>query len=213
MVRSVYRAAAGACIAFVIAAQFFLVVGDEPAGEIAVTSIRFFSFFTILTNILAAAALLVPLIAPHSAVSSFLARPSVRTGIAGYIIMVGVVYHLLLRGVSAREGWELTFELMLHYLTPPLYVLDWLLFVSKRAVGWHVGLDALGLPLAYVGWTMVHGALSGWYPYPFVDVPELGYARVLANIIALILAFLVLEVALVGVGRLLAWAYNSNTTK
>ena len=51
-------------------------------------------------------------------------------------------------------------------------------------------------------WTLLHGAVSGWYPYPFLDVSELGYPRTLLNIAGLVLAFLVLELALVGIGRL-----------
>lgn len=210
-IRSAYRAAAGAFTAFVVAMQFWLVVGDEPLGEIAGTALRFFSFFTILTNMLAAAALLVPLLAPRSRAGRFFAQPAVRTAIAGYIVMVGVVYHLMLRGVSGHTGWALTFELMLHYVTPPLYLLDWLLFVPKGEVGWSVGLEALPFPLVYIGWTLAHGAASGWYPYPFVDVVELGYAGALANVLGLILAFLVLELVLVGIGRLLDRAARATT--
>ena len=150
---------------------------------------------------LAAATLLVPLIAPQSSAGKFLARPSVRTAVTGYIIMVGVVYYLLLRDVSQRQGWPLFFEQMLHYVTPPLFVLDWLAFVPKRELNWRVGLGAMGFPLVYLAWTLAHGAATGWYPYPFVDVVELGYPRALANIAGLVLVFLALEVALVGIGR------------
>jgi len=48
---------------------------------------------------------------------------------------------------------------------------------------------------------MVHGAATGWYPYPFLDVADLGYPRVLANIVGLVLVFLILELALPGLGR------------
>ncbi len=44
---------------------------------------------------------------------------------------------------------------------------------------------ALLFPLAYGAWTLAHGAATGWYPYPFVDVVDLGYLRVLANIVGL----------------------------
>ncbi len=65
-------------------------------------------------------------------------------------------------------------------------------------------MSALGFPLAYLVWTVIHGAATGWYPYPFVDVAELGYARAAVNTAGLVLAFLALEMALVGIGRLLA---------
>jgi hypothetical protein len=200
MLSQIYRAAAGAFTLFVVVVQYWLVVRYETLDSMVASSVKFFSFFTILTNILAAAALLVPLIAPHSRLGRFFARPSVRTAIAGYIIMVGTVYYLLLRDLSQRQGWPLILERTLHYVTPPLYLIDWALFVPKRNVDWRVGLAALGFPLAYVTWTLVHGALSGWYPYPFIDVADLGYARTLVNIAGLIAIFLLLEVALVAIG-------------
>ncbi len=201
MLKTIYRAAAGAFIAFAVGMQYWLLVREETAGVMAASSLKFFSFFTILTNVLAAATLLVPVIVPQSSAGKFLARPSVRTAVTGYIIMVGVVYYLLLRDVSQRQGWPLFFEQMLHYVTPPLFVLDWLAFVPKRELNWRVGLGAMGFPLVYLAWTLAHGAATGWYPYPFVDVVELGYPRALANIAGLVLVFLALEVALVGIGR------------
>ncbi len=93
----------------------------------AASSLKFFSFFTILTNVLAAVTLLWPLDrATLHGSGMFLSRPSVRTAVTGYIIMVGVVYYLLLRDLSQRQGWPMFFEYMLHYVTPPLFVLDWL---------------------------------------------------------------------------------------
>jgi hypothetical protein len=203
MLKSTYRAAAGAFTAFAVGMQYWLLVRDEAAGAMAASSLKFFSFFTILINILAAATLLAPLIAPQSSAGRFFARPSVRTAVTGYIIMVGAVYYLLLSDLSQRQGWPMYFERMLHYVTPPLFVLDWLAFVPKQDLNWRVGLRAMGFPLAYLVWTLAHGAATGWYPYPFIDVAELGYPRALANIAGLVLVFLALEVALVGIGRAL----------
>lgn len=204
MLQTLYRAAAGAFTAVCVVAQYWLLVrGDSLAGT-AGSSLRFFSFFTILTNVLAAAALLIPLVAPHSAAGRFLTRPAVRTAVTGYFIMVGVIYYLLLRDLSQRQGWPMFFEYMLHYVTPPLFVIDWLAFVDKRALDWRLGLSALGFPLAYLVWTVIHGAATGWYPYPFIDAAELGYPRASLNTAGLVLVFVALQVALVGIGRLLA---------
>ncbi len=201
MLQTIYRAAAGAFIAFCVAMQYWLLVRGDTFDGMAASSLKFFSFFTILTNILAAAALLLPLIAARSAAGRYLARPSVRTAITGYIIMVGVIYYLLLSGLSQRQGWPMFFEHMLHYVTPPLFVLDWLAFVDKRDLPWRVDLSAMSFPLAYLAWTLLHGAASGWYPYPFLDVSELGYPRAILNIGGLVVVFLALEMALAGIGR------------
>jgi hypothetical protein len=127
----------------------------------------------------------------------------VRTAITGYIVIVGTVYFALLRNLDHATGLRLLFEYVLHYVTPPLFVLDWLLFVPKGEIGWRNGVDSLAFPLVYLGWTLAHGAYGGWYPYPFLDVLELGYGRVLLNTAGLILAFLALELLLVAIDRMI----------
>ena len=41
-------------------------------------------------------------------------------------------------------------------------------------MGW-----AFAWPLAWVAYTFVRGAVTGWYPYPFLDVSEVGYGPAL----------------------------------
>jgi len=199
--RTIFRAVAGVLTLVAVAVQYALLVGGETGAQAVTSSIRFFSFFTILSNLIAAAALLAPVVAPRSVMAAFLERPSVRTAVAGYMIMVGAIYYLLLVGLSHRAGLQLAIEHVLHAVTPPLFVVDWLLFVDKRRLHLGAGLRALLFPLVYVGWTFLHGALSGWYPYPFIDVSDLGYARVLANVAGLVGIFVVLEALLVVIGR------------
>jgi hypothetical protein len=207
-IKSLYRMLAGTFALVSVAVQYWLVVLD--GGALLRGSVHFFSFFTILTNILAAIALLAPVVAPASRLGRFLERPPVRTAIAGYIIVVGAVYYVLLSNTGHAVGWTLFFEHVLHYAMPPLFVLDWLLFVPKGGVPWGTGLACLGFPLVYGVWTLGHGAVSGWYPYPFLDVSELGYPQALLNIAGLVVAFLILELILVGVGRVVACLSGGN---
>lgn len=66
--------------------------------------IVYFSFFTILTNLLVALALTAPLVRTRSAIADFFSNPSVNTGIAASIAVVGIAYALLLgsKGPPAR---------------------------------------------------------------------------------------------------------------
>ncbi|CAN1721169.1 Pr6Pr family membrane protein [Hyphomicrobium sp. 1Nfss2.1] len=201
--KSVYRIGAGAITAALVAAQYWLSVVDAADGALLTRSLKFFSFFTILTNLLAAAALLAPAIAPRSALGRLLDRPGVRTAIAGYMIMVGVVYYLLLVGLSDRQGASLFIEHALHAVTPPLFVFDWLLFVDRRSLDWRIGVRGLTYPLIYLAWVLARGATSGWYPYPFLDVADLGYARVLVNAAGLVAIYIALEAVLVAIARAL----------
>ena len=117
-----------------LALQYALVLtGIQGAGAIT-RSINFFSYFTILVNILAALALTLPWLAPQSALGKFFARPTVRTAIAAYIIIVMTIVYFVLRHLTALQGWDFVADLLLHYVMPVLFVIDWLFLVPKHAV-------------------------------------------------------------------------------
>jgi hypothetical protein len=179
--------------------QYWLMVRGQPPGEVAGLTVRFFSYFTILTNLLAALAFTLPALAPDS----WWSRPTVRGGITVFIAVVMVVYHLLLRATWDPQGLQKVVDYTLHYAVPLLMIADWLLFVRKGGLQWRDAFVWLAFPALYGAWTLLHGALSGFYPYPFMDVGELGYPAVLVNMAGLVLGFLVPGLILVGVDRLL----------
>ncbi len=201
--KTLYRTLAGVLGLVAVAGQYWLGTQGKGGAALPASSVHFFSFFTILTNLLTAAALLAPVVAPESGLGRFLDRPSVRTAIVGYIVIVGTVYYALLRKLDNATGLPLYLEYVLHYVMPPLFVLDWLLFVPKGEIGWRNGVGSLAYPTAYLAWTLAHGAFAGWYPYPFIDVSKLGYGRMLLNSAGLILAFLAVELLLVALDRLI----------
>ena len=60
------------------------------------------------------------------------------------------------------------------------------------------------VPAVYLLWTALHGAFAGFYPYPFLNVNRIGYEQSLMNVGGLIVAFVCLILALVGIGRVLS---------
>ena len=176
-----YRFVAAALGWLALGLQYWLMMTADAPTDPVNRTINFFSFFTILCNILAALAMTAPLIAPNSSLGRFFDKPSVRTALATYIIVVAVTYHLLLRDLWDPQGWQKVADYTLHYVAPALFALDWLVFVPKRDVRWSTALAAMVFPLIYLGWTLYHGSWSGFYPYPFIDVSKLGLERVLMN--------------------------------
>ena len=71
-----------------LALQFWLEVGLPHGRSLIGSTFNFFSYLTILTNTFGALAMLLPLVAPGTALGGFLSRPSVRT-MAGYTLTVG----------------------------------------------------------------------------------------------------------------------------
>jgi hypothetical protein len=165
-------------------------------------SMNFLSYFTILTNILASVAFTLPWLAPQSRPGKFFFRPTVRTAIAAYIIIVMTIVYFVLRHLTDLQGWNFVADLLLHYIMPLLFVIDWLLLVPKQTLKFKDTIVWLAFPIIYLVWTFIHGAFSGFYPYPFLNGAELGNARVLLNEAGLLVIFLVLGFALVTGGRL-----------
>jgi hypothetical protein len=202
-----YRVVVSALGWFAIILQYWLIASTRSGPDLVAWTINYFSFFTTIGNILVALAMTLPWLAPRSRLAQWLLRPSVRTVIVAYIIVVGLVYHLMLRNLYNPQGWRLACVIILHYVIPPLFIIDWLAFVQKRDLSWKILFGALALPVLYVAWTLVHGAVTGFYPYPFINVARFGYAQVLMTIGAMIAAFVCLVLGLVGIGRLSAgWA-------
>lgn len=122
----------------------------------------------------------------------FFRQPTVVTAVTVYIVFVGFAYNLLLRHLWTPSGWRLVLNESLHTLVPVLAASYWLLFVPRFHLKPGHTLWWLVYPLGYLALTMLRGALSDFYPYPFIDVSELGYERVLINASLLLLAFLLL---------------------
>ncbi|WP_448950050.1 Pr6Pr family membrane protein [Labrys neptuniae] len=161
-----------------------------------------FSYFTVLTNTLVA------IVAGACALlgdrESFLTRPGTRTAAALYIIVVGLIFALFLTGLREMSGLTLAVDNILHRVVPVLFGLYWLAFVPKGRLGWRAPLGWLLYPALYVVYSLIYGALTGRYLYPFSDVTALGYTGALANGLAILAGFLALGLILVAVDRALA---------
>lgn len=186
---------------FALALQYWLSITTNPDRTTAELTLNFFSYFTVQINILAALALTAPVLAPNSTLGRFTAGEGFRTAIAMYIAVVGVTYHFLLSHVWDPQGWLFVANGLLHYVMPIVFVLDWLLFVPKGRLRWIDPVKWLSFPLIYVIWTLIHGYASGWWPYWFVNVPELGLSRTGLAFLGLIGFFLVVGTVLVAIDR------------
>ncbi|HWX03926.1 Pr6Pr family membrane protein [Collimonas sp.] len=162
---------------------------------------RMFGYLTILTNVLVAVACTVLLLKPESLPGQYFARPGVQTAVTLYILFVGLGYNLLLRNHAPFTGLHRLSDEGLHTVVPLLYVLYWSLFVNKQGLQAKDSLLWLIYPLAYFVMAMLRGGSSGFYPYPFLNVTNLGYARVMGNAAMLLVGFFVIALGLVAVAR------------
>lgn len=181
--------------------------------SVAMGIATYLGFFTILTNILVAATLSVALVAPASPLGRFFARPVVAGGVLVPIVVVAIVYHVLLRDLWDPQGWQLVADVLLHYVVPALFVVYWWLAVPKEGLSWADVPKWMLYPAAYLVYLLLRGAILGHYPYPFLDVAELGLTRSLGNALLVLAGFVGVSVVVVTVGRRLSAARGGATRR
>lgn len=161
----------------------------------------FFSYFTVLTNLMICVSLTLSLAAPASTAGRWCSRPSTMAGIAASIAFVGLSYHFLLRHTWNPQGTRLIADVLLHYAVPTFYVLYWWFTASKAALDWMSPLNWSVYPTLYLVYALIRGSIIGSYPYPFIDAAALGYARTMRNAFGLLLVFIALGCLFVALSR------------
>src|ERR1700744_5459004 len=171
--------------------------GKGIGQTMGMTTANFFSYFTILTNFLVAFSLTMSMFSSRSALGAFFSRATVQTAIAGYMLVVGCVYNVVLAKLVNLHGSAWVADFFLHTLLPLFYLFYWVLFVPKGSLWLSAPLAWLAYPALYLCYSLARGALLGWYPYPFLDVVNLGYGLVFRNSIIVLGCFLIFFYALI----------------
>ncbi|MGF1637458.1 MAG: Pr6Pr family membrane protein [Cyclobacteriaceae bacterium] len=188
---------------FAVVMQFYLMFINRTTA-VSEMIIRFFSFFTILTNSLVALYFSALLLSSQPKQNSFFSKASTATAVAVYIIIVGAVYQFILRGIWSPVGWQQIVDELLHSVIPLYFVIYWLVFVPKHNIQWAQIPFWLIYPFVYLIFILVRGHFSGFYPYPFVDVLKIGFPQVMTNASLLIIVFIMLSAIMVLISRLLS---------
>lgn len=183
-----------------------------PEPGVAERFVRFFSYFTVLTNILVAITSTAIAFLPGTKLGGFFSRASVQAAVASYITIVGIVYSLFLRGVWDPQGWQAAADHLLHDVIPLGFVIYWFVFAPKAGVAWIDPIKWLIYPAAYIAYSLIRGAIVSWYPYWFVDVRQLGYSAALTNAAFVFVAFAVFGFIYLALAKLLSRTANSAAT-
>ena len=126
-----------------------------------------------------------------------------------YVAITGLVYHLVLTNEASgfampqpdRALPEAIGNQLLHTVVPLLAVLDWLVFDERGRFRWRHALYWLAFPLGYLAFALIRGLVVDKYPYPFIDVSELGYDGVSISSGAFAVAFWILGLLFVAIDR------------
>lgn len=172
------------------------------------TIIRFFSYFTILTNSLLAIYFTFLWLFPATKLGGFFKKFSTTTAITVYILVVGIIYNILLRNIWPVTGWGKVADELLHSFIPAYFLVYWLFFTDRIKLEWSNALPWLYYPIAYLMYTLIRGTITRTYPYPFINVIKLGYQQTLINCIGVGAVFYGLFMLAIALSR---YRFNSNT--
>ena len=194
-----------ALIAWVVLSLRFvdmLIIGEY--SSIAETLFVYFGYFTVWANILVALAFTAPLLNPDRKLSNFFMRPGVRAALASYILMVSVVYHVMIVPYWNPQGFTWLTATGLNTVMPILYIIDWLVFAEKRPIFYKNLPYWLIFPAVYGATSIIRGLLTNVYPYPFLNVADLGIGNVLLNMSGLVAVFAIVGPIFIFVGHLIS---------
>ena len=160
--------------------------------------LNFLSYFTIQSNLIGAAVLLIGAIRRDIHTPTF---DLVRGASVVYLVTTGIVFSVLLSGtdVDTAIPWV---NSVLHEVMPIVIVIDWLLDPPSRQLTYRQALLWLLYPLAWVAYTLIKGPIANWYPYPFLDPANGGYGRVALYCVAIFILVYGVCAAVIWIGNL-----------
>lgn len=167
----------------------------------ALATLRFISYFTVLSNLLVAVATTMAALGAVRGPARFFASARVRGGIALCIGVTGAIYFFVLSATWSPSGVQWLVDAALHYVVPVLYLSWWLLCAPHGDLRWGDPLLWMAFPAVFLAWTFLRGAWLHEYPYPFLDVDALGPGPVLRNSLGITALFVALGFALVAIDR------------
>jgi hypothetical protein len=158
--------------------------------------VNFFSYFTIESNLFAVVTFMMS--------GYFLYKKkkdpqleSLRGAATLYMLITGIVYNLLLSGISVDNTVVWSND-VIHRVFPLVVLFDWLFVPAIRKFKVKQALLWLIYPLAYAAYCLIRGPFARhWYPYSFINVIQHGYGRVVLNCAVMAVGAVVLALALV----------------
>ncbi|MEO8175397.1 MAG: Pr6Pr family membrane protein [Sphingomicrobium sp.] len=173
--------------------QLVLIVGKLG---LALGLWRYLGFFTILTNIGAAAVATAVAIGRRGP----LAGPRARLMAATSMALVGITYSVALRALWHPTGLDKVADMALHDAAPVLFVALWAVAphpgLKWREIGW-----ALLPPALYAAYALARGAIDGWYAYWFLNPAAQSPQQLLVSVTLMLAGFALAAAVLVAIDR------------
>lgn len=162
--------------------------------------INFFGYFTNLSNIFASLVFIFGAIYLLQGRAPTETEETIRGASVVAMAVVGIVFSVLLQDTDLGTllPWV---NFVVHYVMPVAVVADWLIQPPKSTITWRQVGYWLIYPLMYVIYTLIRGAVSGFYPYPFLNPAKGGYGVVALYCVGIFVLFLLVGWVLMALGN------------
>jgi hypothetical protein len=153
---------------------------------------EYFSYFTIETSLINIVVFAVGGVMAWRHREDTTLFTTIRMSALAYAVVTAGVYNFLLRGVPyvGYAGLQWPNEII-HVWVPILILADWLLSPGRPALSWKAMRVVLVYPVVWLLWSLLRGAVTTIYPYPFLDpAGPGGWPSVAAYIVGLSLFLL-----------------------
>ena len=178
-----------------------IVLKFEETGSVFGAVSYLSQFFTILTNTLVFAMSLVVFFGVQ-------VWPRLTQSLTIAIVGVGLVYHTALAHLLDLSGLALLADHGVHTIVPGITLVWWLFVAPKRQFRPSDPIVWVIWPVAYCAYILLRASSSGFYPYPFLNLPELGVGGLVQSIVLLCVAFVVVGLVLSGLSRVIGKAVS-----
>ncbi|WP_432557722.1 Pr6Pr family membrane protein [Granulicoccus sp. GXG6511] len=196
------RLVVGGLVAAALIANTF----DAAAGRGEVDLLQLYSYFTIQSNVIFAVVLVIGALTVRSRLPRW--WDGLRGASTFYLLMTGLVYVFVVAPPEEILIWNIGWTgIIEHRFAPVVALVGWVTVHMDRRSTWARPFLWLIYPLIYLGWLLLLGVITAWYPYSFVD-PTLpgGWPVVLTTIGMVTLSFIIIGVLVHLLGVLRAWA-------
>lgn len=188
------------CFALVIQFAYFLMWAEKHDMGTLYGIWNYFSYFTNLSNVFAALALIFA-VKSHPNRDLLLQKASPITGVAVLLLMTCLVYNFMLQQQYHSSGLSLVADILLHDVSPALFIVFWWFFVPRKQLQFTDTLKWMLFPIGYFCYVLVRGHYLGHYPYPFLNAAKYGYMSVIENGLGMLAGFLSLSLLFVAGDR------------
>ena len=92
-----------------------------------------------------------------------------------YITITFLIFAILLSPFYQPTGFAVFSNLILHYIAPIAFIVDWVFTETKVRYNWNILPYWITYPIGYIIFAVIHGTFTGSYIYFFFDIKALGF--------------------------------------